>query len=159
MKKIKFLIELHKEGRLELVESSHEIRDSYIKKGKSSLESAKILLKFNKIEESVSLSYYAMYNSLLALLFQCGIKSENHSASILLLNELFNQKKLFQIISFGKKERIDKQYYVDFKTNKEEVQNMIKKAEEFINSIRTIMGSITNEKIKEYKTTLEKSLK
>jgi len=44
-------------------------------------------LKNKKLEEAVSMAYYSMYYSLLALLFRVGIKSENHTASIFLLRD------------------------------------------------------------------------
>ena len=85
MKRNKFFDKLRKEGKLELVESSDEICDSYLEKSKNCLTSAKLLLKSYLYENSVNMSYYAMYNSLIAFLFKIGIKSENHSGSILLL--------------------------------------------------------------------------
>lgn len=100
-----------------------------MKKSASYLESAKLLLKNNKLEEAISMAYYSMYYSLLALLFRVGIKSENHTASILLLKEIFglDNSKILR----AKKERIDKQYYVDFKVVKEDVKDLIKTAEDF----------------------------
>lgn len=108
MKKINFLKKLCNQGKLELVESSEELKQSYILKSESNLISAKILLNNDKFEESVGLAYYSMYHLLTALLFKIGIKSENHSASIILLKNLFNHdnKEIFD----AKKERIDKQY-------------------------------------------------
>ena len=109
MRKINFLAKLFDEGKLQLVNPSEEIKDSYIKKSESNLISAKILLENNKLEESVSLVYYSMYHMLTALLFKVGIKCENHSASIILLKELFSIDN--SGIFFAKKERVDKQYY------------------------------------------------
>ncbi|MBS3088829.1 HEPN domain-containing protein [Candidatus Pacearchaeota archaeon] len=82
MKKINFLSKLRREGKLEIVEPSEEMKKSYILKSESNLTSAKILLNNNRLEESVSLAYYSMYHLLIALLFKIGIKSENHSGSI-----------------------------------------------------------------------------
>src|SRR3989344_8193376 len=106
MKETNFLIKLKKEGKIELVEPSEEIKDSYIKKSESNLISAKILLENNRFEESVSLTYYSMYNLLLALLFKTGIKSENHSGSIILLKKLFSLEN--KEILEAKRERLDK---------------------------------------------------
>lgn len=165
MKKISFLIRLKNEGKLELVEPSEEISESYLQmsemlhisehaqkslifdKSESHFEAAKILLEKEKLEESVSMAYYGMYHSLLALLFRCGIKSENHTGSILLLKELFNEIDLAKEISYGKKERIDKQYYTDFKITKLDCRDMIKKAEKFIINSKTVLKHINQEKI------------
>lgn len=70
-----------------------------------------------------------MYYSLLALLFRVGIKSENHTASIILLKELFGLDN--SEILKAKKERIDKQYYIDFKIAEGDIKQMIKTAELF----------------------------
>ena len=106
-----FLSKLKKEGKLELVEPSKEICSSYLEKGDNCLKSAKILQQNGLYENSISMSYYAMYNSLLALLFRVGVKSENHSGSILLFKKLFDRIDLFKIISFAKEERIDNKYF------------------------------------------------
>lgn len=146
MKKIKFLIKLKKEGKLEIVEPSEEVSQSYLQKSNSHLDAAKILFASNKLEEAVSMAYYGMYHSLLALLFKCGIKSENHTGSIMLLKELFNEDNLAKDITFGKKERIDKQYYTDFKLTKLDCEDMIKKAENFIVELKKIIKQLNEEK-------------
>ena len=118
------------------VESSEELKQSYIIKSESNLISAKILLNNDKFEESVGLAYYSMYHLLTALLFKIGIKSENHSASIII---------------DAKKERIDKQYYVDFVVTKEDVKDTIRKAEIFNSKLINFISKINNEDIKIYR--------
>lgn len=156
MKKINFLIKLKKEGKLELVEPGEEIKESYIRKSESNLVSAKILLDNDKLEESVGLAYYSMYNLLLALLFKVGIKSENHSASIILLKEVFSLGN--KEISDAKTERIDKQYYVDFVISKEDVKDTIRKAEIFNSKLIDFVSKINNEDIKNYRKDFMKLL-
>ncbi len=149
MKKIGFLDKLKKEGKLEPVEPSEEIKKSYIEKSESNLVSAKILLDNGKLEESVALTYYSMYHALTALLFKVGIKSENHSASIIIL------KRLFKIdnsdIESAKKERVDKQYYVDFEITTEQVKEAIKQAEKFNGKMIDFISRLTNESILNYR--------
>lgn len=103
-----FLSKLRKEGKLKLVEPSEEVKKSYLEKAKNSLRSAKILNENDLFENSISMSYYAMYNSLSALLYRIGIKCENHAGSIILLKVLFHQNELYELISSAKKERIDR---------------------------------------------------
>ena len=151
MKKSSFLSKLKNESKLVLVDTSEEICGSYLEKSDDCLKSAKLLLQNNLYENSISMSYYAMYNSLTALLFKTGIKCENHAGSISLLKKLFGRTDLFKIISFAKEERIDKQYYVTSKTNfiltKESAQDMIEKAENFLVQIKLIIKNIKNEGI------------
>jgi uncharacterized protein (UPF0332 family) len=92
-----------------------------------------------------------MYNSLLALLFKIGIKSENHSASIILFDKLFEKKDLVKIILWAKEERIDKQYYVEtqqiVKVTKESCNEMILKSEDFLVKMKVIISELNSEKI------------
>ncbi|PIN77044.1 DNA-binding protein, partial [Candidatus Woesearchaeota archaeon CG10_big_fil_rev_8_21_14_0_10_34_12] len=113
MKETSFLRKLKKEGKIGLVEPSEEMRASYSIKAENCLKSAKILFQNQLYENSTSEAYYCIYNSLLSLLFKIGIKSENHSASIVLFKEIFDKPELTKIISWAKNERIDKQYYVE----------------------------------------------
>lgn len=119
---------LKKEGKLEFVEPSEDVCESYSEKSLNCLKSARLLLQNNLYENSIGMSYYAMYNLLLALLFRTGIKCENHVGSILLLKLLFGEDDLYNLISDAKRERIDKQYYVT--TEKDEITKEI--AEELL---------------------------
>ena len=149
MRRIDFLNRLKKEGKLALAEPSENIKQSYIRKSESNIISAKILSENDRLEEAVALLYYSMYHMLTALMFKTGIKSENHSASILLLKEIFNIEN--SDISFAKKERVDKQYYVDFKITKEDVRDAIKTAEVFNNKVLDFISRLTNENINVYR--------
>jgi uncharacterized protein (UPF0332 family) len=151
MKKQEFLSLIKKQGRLKLVEPSEEIKQSYIKKAEDCFKSAKILHENRLYENSVIQSYFCMYNSLLAKLFKIGIKSENHSASIILLKELLNEGELYKIISSAKERRIDKQYYIETsessKLNEGSSKEMIIKAEEFLLKMKMLLNSMNNDKI------------
>ena len=151
MKKINFLIKLAKEGKLQKVEPSDEIKEAYIQRSNESLSSAKALLKIGNLKDSVALSYYSMYHCLLATLFRIGIKCENHAASIIMLKEVFNidNSKILK----AKSDRVDKQYYVDFSVNYEEAGSSIKIAEDFIAKMNDIIAKLTEEKIKEHHKT------
>ena len=129
-----FLRKLHREEKIELVEPSTAIANSYSQKATNYLSAGKILYDAVLYENTIAELYYAMYNSLLSLLFTCGIKSENHAGSIVLLQTFFDMDT--SQISFAKQERIDKQYYVaDSSDIKESALNMISIAEDFINGV------------------------
>ena len=151
-----FLKRIILEGKLELVDSSEEIKQSYIQKSESHFLSAKILLENNLFEESVSMAYYSMYHMLLALLFKIGVKCENHTASIQLLKSLFELNN--EEILFAKKERIDKQYYVDFSITKKEVLEMIEKADMFNKEILDFVDKLNTGRIKEYRKKFEENI-
>jgi uncharacterized protein (UPF0332 family) len=84
-----FLKKLHKDAILQLVAPSEEMKIAYLKKSESHLTSARLLLDNDLFEQSVSMAYYSMYYSVLALFFATGIKCENHTAAIILLRQGF----------------------------------------------------------------------
>ena len=145
MKRLGILVKLRKEGKLGLVEPSEEIERSYFAKSESYLSSAKLLLANKRLEEAVSMLYYSMYYSLLALLFRAGIKCENHAASIILLKELFGLDN--SEIQFAKRERIDKQYYVGFAVAEADVVDLIKVAEDFNAKLLDYVEKLNSEKL------------
>jgi len=156
--KNKFLNKLKKEEKLELVEPSEDICDSYSEKSANCFKSAKLLLQNNLYETSIGLSYYAMYNLLLALLFRVGIKCENHGGSILLLKLLFGEDDLYKLISDAKKERIDKQYYVTMEKDeitKEIADELLNHAEDFVLRLKLVVKNLNNDDIEELRREFE----
>jgi uncharacterized protein (UPF0332 family) len=160
MKELIFLKKLKRKRVIEIVDSSEEMKSSYLNKAENCLKSAKILFQNQLYENSTSEAYYCMYNSLLSLLFKIGIKSENHSASIILFDRLFDNKELVKIISWAKGERIDKQYYIEtqqiVKLTKESCNEMIIKAEGFLVKMKLIISELNYEKINSVRISFKK---
>ena len=127
------------------------------------MKSSKILFRNELYENSTSEAYYSIYNSILSLLFKIGIKSENHSASIILIDMLFDRKDLVKIALWAKEERIDKQYYVEtqqvLKATKESCKGMIVKAEGFLLKIKVIISELNFEEISKIRKSFEELLK
>jgi uncharacterized protein (UPF0332 family) len=145
MRRPSFLIRLGREGKLQEVEPSEEIKKAYLQRSDESLSSAKALLKIGNLKDSVALAYYSMYHCLLAALFRIGIKCENHAAAILMLKEVFGMDN--KEISKAKKERVDKQYYVDFEVNKDEVEGAIRSAEVFISGMDSLIAKLNEDDV------------
>lgn len=151
MKKHDFLRKLNEENKLELVEESEEICKSYLIKSENCFRSARILLESELYENSMVNSYYAMYNGMVALLFRCGIKCENHSAALFLLGELFGMTTLKILIEQAKKDRIDQQYYLnpteDLEVNVNTAKQMLLEAENIILELRTKINKLSSSEI------------
>lgn len=142
-----FINKLISEEKFKLVEPSEEICKAYITKSEKSLISSKTLLKINNLDDATALIYYSMYYSALALMFKAGIKCENHSGTIILLKEVFNINT--QNILNAKKERIDKQYYIDSESTLFDVKKGIDLAEEFNSIIKEKIETIKESEIKD----------
>lgn len=144
MTKQGFLKKLHKNKALQLVAPSDEIKTAYVRKSESFLASARLLLDNDRFEESVSMAYYSMYYSVLALFFTTGVKCENHTAAIILLADLFGIDS--SAIESAKTERIDKQYYVTSAPVRDDVVALIQTAESFDAELLDAIDRMTNER-------------
>jgi len=156
MAKLDFLIRLIKERNIESVEPSNEVSRAYLEKSRRYIGTSNLLFNNERFEESISMSYYSMYYSLLSLLFKVGIKSENHTASIILLKDVFNINN--SKISFAKSQRVDKQYYIDFKITKEDSKELIEISQAFNAELESTIMKIKEEDIKRYKKIFEEWL-
>ncbi len=144
-----FLQKLHKEGALQIVAPSDEMKIAYTRKSESHLTSARLLLENDLFEQSVSMAYYSMYYSVLALFFATGIKCENHTAAIILLKEVFAIDNTD--LEHAKTERIDKQYYVTSAPIRDDVVSLISTAESFNAALLDVTDRLTTEKKENYR--------
>jgi uncharacterized protein (UPF0332 family) len=151
--KQKFLRSLQKDKALQLVEPSDDVRAAYLKKSESYLASARLLLDNGRYEESVSMGYYSMYYSVLALFFATGIRCENHTAAVMLVKDVFGINN--PAIKAAKKERIDKQYYVTSAPVHDDVVALIRAAESFNAMLLDAIDRLTNEKKESFRIKLK----
>jgi len=156
LRKQNFLRDLFSERKLQIVNPSENVMGAYLKKSESYLSSAKLLRDNDHYEESVSMAYYSMYYMVLALFFRCGIKCENHTATILLLKDVFDIDNT--ALLNAKKERIDTQYYGDTVATKRDVEGLIITAERFNSHLLDVTARISNEGIGRYRENLKKIL-
>jgi len=136
-----------KKGIIRIVEPSDNLKNSYFEMSDKFFKSANLLLENKFYESSTGDFYYSLYNSLLGVLFFCGIKSENHNASINLLKDFFEEKKLFKIIMEVKEERIDKQYYHKTPSTSKRLLEIKVLCQEFNLGIRILLKDLNKEKI------------
>ena len=140
----KFLKTLINEKKIILIEYSENLVESYKEKSDNSLKSAEVLNSSTLYENSVSMSYYAMYNITLSLLYKLGIKCENHTGTILLLNDILLENELSQQLKTAKEERIDKQYYADYKATKQDSETQLNNAKIFVSKVKSNIINISN---------------
>ncbi len=152
MKKTDFLSRLIDEKKIQIIEPSENLKNAYLKRSEESLASSKILAGTGNLNDSIALTYYSMYHSVLALFYRIGLKCENHTASIILLKGIFGIDT--RELEKAKRERIDNQYYVDFHVTKEELEKMIKVAESFNSEIIGFIDSLNENEITRFRNKL-----
>ncbi len=115
-----------------------------IGKAKERLVSAEALLEAKSFADSIGRSYYAIFTAARALLALRGLDSKRHSGVVTLFNEHFIKsgllaKEVYQIIASAKakRERADYEDYVEF--GKEETEEQLKKAREFVKAAENLL--------------------
>jgi len=161
MTNLDFLNKLKKERKIEIVEPSEDMSFSYEKKSIECREVAKLAFDHGYFESAVTQNYYSMYNNVLSLFFKCGIKCENHSASAIILRDIFQQKELHELLSKAKTERLDKQYYTapsqTTPLTEESAKESIKMMQEFNPKILAFKNSLSQEEIRKIREELKVS--
>jgi uncharacterized protein (UPF0332 family) len=85
---------LAKENRMKEIKPNDKLSEEHINKAKHNLRAADYNIKGGFSDWGVSQSYYAMYHSLLAVLFKLGYESKNHECTINTVEYLIEQKKI-----------------------------------------------------------------
>lgn len=145
-----------KAGQLEIVEPSDNIFQSYLTKSENCIKAAELLIDNKLYENSISDSYYAIYNSITALLRKVGIKCENHAVSISLLETLLSEIVLKDLANKAKDVRIESQYEIDVSESKAKAVELQSQAENYVNAIRLLARKLTGEESEKIRQKLEK---
>jgi len=85
---------LAKENRMRKIKPNDKLSEDHINKAKHNLRAADYNIKGGFSDWGVSQSYYAMYHSLLAVLFKLGYESKNHECTINAVEYLIEEGKI-----------------------------------------------------------------
>lgn len=154
MKSTKFIQKLVSEQKISLVASSKTISLSYSQKSNTSFQAANLLFTKKFFEEAITINYYAIYNKVLSLFFSVGIKCENHSGAIILLDTVFTIDTT--MLQLAKQERIEKQYYISSEIIKNDVQNLLVKTQKYLEELDYFIETITTSKKEKFLLTFKK---
>ena len=111
--------------------------------GKSQLISSKMLFECGQYRDSVTMSYYAMYSSALALLLKKGISPKTHEGTLRQLAKEYVKTGLLSKESYGylydsRETRNDSSYGYSKTFAEEDAEKLILQAEKFINEVETL---------------------
>ncbi len=85
---------LARENRMKKINPNDKLSEEHINKAKHNLRAADFNIKGGFSDWGVSQSYYAMYHSLLAVLFRLGYESKNHECTINAVEYLIEEGKI-----------------------------------------------------------------
>ena len=144
---------LSNKKRMEKIATNKSLSKEHIEKAKHNLKAADYNIKGNFSDWAVSQAYYAMYHSLLAILFKKGLKSKNHECTINAIEYFIDKKELKldkKDIAFirtteqmtnkdAKSLREEFQYGTKTEVNKILLDNLIKKSKVIVETIEIIL--------------------
>ncbi len=85
---------LAKESRMVRIRPNEKLSEEHIQKAKHNLGAVDYNIKGGFSDWAVSQAYYAMYHSLLAILFKLGYESKNHECTINAIEYLIDEGKI-----------------------------------------------------------------
>lgn len=129
-----------------LIDAKLHLSESYIIEADDTLEN--VTLSTGKWK--LITAYYACYNALYAILMKCGIKCEIHECTIELMALFDFEPFEIEFLKQLKDDRIQTQYYLKKIELKDE--NTVKK---FVLKCKTIINSLTSNKIEEIRKIIE----
>lgn len=112
--------------------------------GKSQLISSKMLYEGGQYRDSVTMSYYAMYSSALALLLKKSISPKTHEGTLRQLAKEYVKTGLLSKETYGylydaRETRNDSSYGYSKTFTEEDAEELILQAEKFINEVETLL--------------------
>ncbi len=141
---------------ISLVEESKNLSSAFIEKAERSLEE---MSNAKYIESKLNYAYYAIYESVYAILQRMGVKSEIHKCTFefmkVFLSEHFTPEEC-KFIEKSHDARNDATYYVNRKVKDQMANDMMKRAPLFVVKCKSILDKIMESKIKYVRDELKK---
>lgn len=133
------------EGLLRKVPPSREKAFRSVKKSEKWLKEAEKTLKSEAFDSSVLASYMVMFHSARAILFFDGFREKSHACVARYLEEKYVktgklEKKWVELLDHHREIRHDEQYDLSFFSTKEEAQQALKSASEFLDKMKELLN-------------------
>lgn len=130
---------------------ARRLAEEELKSSRERLEAAELLFKNNKIVDSISRAYYAMFHAARAILFLYGEEPKTHEGTIREFSRIIIEKKLIDK-KFGRdfrqvfEVRESGDYRVGVIFEKEDAKDVLDKAREFVKTVSQVSEKIIKEK-------------
>ena len=144
--------------RMRKIKPNDNLSKEHIEKAKHNLKAADYNVQGHFDDWAVSQSYYAMYHSLLAILFKKGFESKNHECTISTVELLIETKEInlsMEDISFirtteqmttkdAKSLREEFQYGTKTDVNKVLLTEILQKSKAIVEKIEVMLSEMSN---------------
>lgn len=129
-----------------IIEPNEEMAESYLSMAEESLRTLSDVSS-SKLW-TATITYYAFYYSLYALMIRCGIKSGTHACSFAFMDacELFSEREK-EKIRYAFQMRIDLQYYSDRVVDEKRLQRVTMFCPSFFIKAKDLVATISEREI------------
>ena len=140
---------------LKKIEKNFEESERQIKKAESDLETMQYLYDGNKTDWVASAIFYAMYHSLLAVLYKIGYESRNQECTIIVIEKLMKDKiisleqeyidmirSLQESVENAKSVREEMQYGSETSMEEERCKIFMDNAKKFVDRIKEVLEEL-----------------
>lgn len=129
------------------VEPNDNLACAYLKKAEDALEA---MHSVPSNDWKISTGYYALYFSLYAVLMKIGIKSENHTCTIVLMRHLlrdFFAPDECEILEKARQARVETQYYISSDASGGFVDTLAQQVPRFLMKCRGIVDGLKEKEV------------
>lgn len=143
---------LRQKRGIKIEDPNDNLCNVYISKAKSALNMLSSATEKDEVDWIATTAYYARYFAFYALLQKCGIKSEIHDCTIFLMHFLFVEEGLidehfYNELQRAKDLRVDTQYYITDKLDKEKLKQDSETARSFVLKMEEVIENLAEDKI------------
>ena len=142
---------LRQKRGIKIEDPNDNLCNVYISKAKSALNMLSSATEKDEVDWIATTAYYARYFAFYALLQKCGIKSEIHDCTIFLMHFLFVEESLideqfYNELQLAKELRVDTQYYITDKLDKEKLKQDSETARSFVLKMEEVIENLAKDK-------------
>ena len=144
---------------ISLIAPNETLASAYLKKAEEALETMQTI---TARDWKITTAYYAMHFSLYAVLTRLGIRCENHSCTILLMEQLLSDyftSAEMTLVERARGARVDAQYYVSREIPDPFCEELIRAAPRFLVKCAEIVNGMNEKTIGTLRRRLAEALR
>jgi len=137
-----------------LIEPNENLASAYQIKAEEAMEAMHSVSSF---DWKISTGYYSLYFSLYSVLMKIGIKSENHSCTIEIMQHLLTEyftPEDCDLVETARRARVETQYYVTNTVSRDFSGTLSKRVPRFLVTCRSVVDGLNEKKVQELRRTL-----
>ncbi|WAI01823.1 HEPN domain-containing protein [Methanogenium organophilum] len=137
-----------------LIDPNDNLASAYQRKAEEAMEAMHSVSSF---DWKISTGYYSLYFSLYSVLMKIGIKSENHSCTIEIMQHLLTEyftPEDCDLVETARRARVETQYYVTNTVSREFSGTLSKRVPRFFVTCKSVVDGLDEKQVHELRKNL-----